>query len=337
MNIRIGNIIKTGILGAAMAVLATACSKGDDGPKGRAISFDCTAESMADIWNSRAAKTDESNIASFRVWGTWRNDDQTFIQPFMTSQIVEKFETSWVYAPTMYAPTEGSVDFVAYSPAISAGVLSFDSGSSSYQPSIKYAVPTDLTLQEDFMVATTLRNTSSTVDLDFKHMLAAFNFVAYSDLAGTSYRIHQITINNVPTTGTLSGNTSGATATWSWGSQSGKDNYVVYPPSNALVVSGGGDQSLNPTTGSVMVLPHTATLTGSDRVYLSVRYDAISGTIIKENNTLNLDLSSLGTTFAFQEGKNYTFRIKFNSSASRSLSASELSPAVTLEVHVSEQ
>lgn len=228
-------------------------------PAGRAIGFSCGAEkSRAQIVSSAA------DINNFRVWAGWTKGNGHYTGDYMDGQLVKREGVEWIYSPVVYIPTDGSVDFFAYSPA-DAAASRIDDGKDPDLVSFTYDVTTDLASQHDFMVAGTLDKTTSSVHLYFQHMLSSVRVEARSATNGVSVRVYEVRLLNLCRQGVLTGEISGTprAANWSWSGWSKPAAYTI--PQNVPVDVGDTytpipDPDADPDaagSGPVMILPQT--------------------------------------------------------------------------------
>lgn len=126
----------------------------------------------------RASEVNDDNILDFRVWSVWTRNASPII--YMDGVKVEREDNTsvWTYSPIFYWPTEGHLDFYAYSPASSSGVISFD----AHNGELEYDVTTDLARQEDFVIASMFSPAKNTpVKFKFEHILSKVRFEIEND------------------------------------------------------------------------------------------------------------------------------------------------------------
>lgn len=240
---------------------------------------------------TRALETNQTNIADFRVWAPWaRNASANDYEPaFMEGLRVERQTGDvWAYSPVRYWPTLGTVDFFAYSPANSQGVHDFALQGSVYDNvKLSYDVTTDPLLQEDFLVASALDESSSPVVMDFRHMLSQIEFRVRSTAIGVTFRVRQIQLHNLDRAGELTGivPTPGATEVdWSWSMNTAaaekNATYDIYLPQSVEASYPAGASSLPPfvsltdtQVGNLMILPQVATI-GTGELYTQADINA---------------------------------------------------------------
>lgn len=194
---------------AALAVAAmTGCS--DDkqvGEKGQVpgneIGFRSVTKKNSDP-NSRATEVDITNIRDFKVFGFWNNSFD-----FMYDvNVVRGDGSTWSYSPLRYWPMTGDVDFYAYSPAGSRGIVGNDMFTvTDTDPVISYVVPAANALQEDFLVTAAKTQNKDTnggeVQLTFDHALSQLVFEARSAVQDVVFNVSAIEITGMQTTGEI--------------------------------------------------------------------------------------------------------------------------------------
>lgn len=269
------------VLTAGLA-LAVSCSDrqtsvngGLPGDEPREIGFRSAGE------KTRAQETDGATIADFRVSAVWARDiaNNDYEPAYMNEVKVERSSGSWTYDPVRYWPSAGTVGFFAYSPAASGGVTSFAvTGAAWDGAEIGYTATTDHRMQEDFLVASALGQTSSPVLMNFRHALSQVEFRARSGAPGVSFRIRGIELLNLDRQGTLSGAVAApgdTELTWTWSDNTAAsekiETYPVYMPS-AFTVTHPGDSAAAPdfvsvtdaSVGNLMILPQAVTIGACD-------------------------------------------------------------------------
>ncbi len=273
---------------SATALLLGSCSDrqtallpGDD-PE--AIGFRSISE------KTRAAETDDTNIADFRVSAVWARDAASgdFEPAYMNGLKVERSGTAWTYSPLRYWPMAGTVDFFAYSPAEAAGLGAFEIGGTAYdEATIAYTATTDHRMQEDFLVASALGRTANPVLMNFRHALSQIEFRARSSAKGVTFRIRSIELRNLDRAGTLSGTVAAAgdaEMEWAWSGNTAAgektESYRVYMPQPFTVAYPAGAAALpdfssltDASVGNMMIMPQAVTI-GSRDLYTQTDIDA---------------------------------------------------------------
>lgn len=204
----------------ALAVLGGCSDDGADGSKfasdGREINFS--------TWTDRQAKasvTTQSTLTSFTV-AAWGHPAGSAYDSYVLNGVtVTRGETagasSWDYFPKASWPTEGQVDFFAYSPASSVNITTGLKGPgttpASGGPAIAYTVPgfvgdsKTADQQEDLLVTKNVNqenpSTPAPVALNFKHALSRVIFKAQNLSTTKTYVIKELALTNLKTTGTL--------------------------------------------------------------------------------------------------------------------------------------
>jgi hypothetical protein len=191
----------------ALAAL-TSCSNDetmDAIEKGNAITFRATTEKPME---TRAVDKTEANITDFKVSSLYEGGTGFF--DFTNVNVVRKSggavgsNTSWEYAPERFWPLDGNLTFFAYSPAGSQNVTDFSISATGQ--TIDYKVSSNLSLQEDFLVAESAKiasPASNAVNLPFKHALSQVIFSARSIVNGVSFEISEVGLENLNSSGTL--------------------------------------------------------------------------------------------------------------------------------------
>lgn len=274
----------------AAALLLGGCSDKQVGTNGRlpdssqdAIGFRTIGE------KTRAAETDDDNIADFRVSAMWVRDAAKgdYRPGYLDGVKVERSGSDWVYSPLRYWPAAGSVDFYGYSPAGSTGVTSYALGAAFDEVTIGYTATTDHRLQEDFLVASALGQTANPVTMNFRHALSQVEFRARSGAHGVAFRIRAIRLLNLDREGTLTGtiaNPGDAEMEWAWSDNTASgektETYAVYMPA-PFTVTYPADATVKPdfvsltdaTVGNLMIMPQEVTV-GRCELYTQEEIDA---------------------------------------------------------------
>ncbi|NDW08361.1 fimbrillin family protein [Dysgonomonas sp. 520] len=284
------------------------CSKDDNdidnGMGENAIAFDCSTS------NLRAAKAVTDDMQYFRVSAIWEKETGVY-EPFMTNQLVEKQGDSWVYSPIRYFPGYGSVSFFAYSPATPSGVDPelININNSANQITIQYNVSTNYQQQEDFLVATSLDRRESPVKLKFQHALSSVVFQACSNEPNVAFRINEIKLINLFSTGLITGVAAGETSTWLWYEHLVPQNYVVYQKYPFETQCGDYKE-----VGGLMVLPQKMVYPIEKPVNnfeIVVSYEKVGTPNSETKGRYTLD-----DDFVFEMGKKYTFNLSLGTKPS---------------------
>lgn len=192
------------IIAAAAAMTATACSDkqiaGGNQNEENAIGFRPVTHKP-----TRAAETTIQNIKDFKVFGLWNGS-----YDFMYSVgVIRGDGSTWSYAPVRYWPSTGDVDFYAYSPAGSRGIVHSEMfpRTSSVAPVIPFTVSPDNVLQEDFLVtaapAKNKSNTGGQVQLNFAHALSQLVFEVRNAVRDVNFEITDIVVTGLCTDGEI--------------------------------------------------------------------------------------------------------------------------------------
>lgn len=208
------------IIAAAAATVMAACSSdektaGKEQTAGGEIGFRPVITKNA----TRATEINATNISDFKAYGLW-NGSYEFMYGI---DVVRGDGNAWSYSPLRYWPATGTVDFYAYSPAGSRGIVHsemFDKTSSAAAV-IAFDVPTANGLQEDFLIAaapTQDKNTASgVVQLTFTHALSQLVFEVNNSVQDVNFEITDIAVTGLNTKGTLSLANLQKDGTWSSG------------------------------------------------------------------------------------------------------------------------
>ncbi|NDV59143.1 fimbrillin family protein [Bacteroides sp. 519] len=198
---------------AAVFILGS-CSNEDELAKtgtdnGSAIEF----RTMMDKGANRAAVTDPGNILSFTVTGKWSEATGAHDMYLFNAFGITRGEgADWAYTPKRYLPSEGTVDFYAYSPASSKNVTPGKGIKDYANPNklIEYTVPTikENDAQEDFLIAKRIgignsKTGNTTVKLNFHHALSRVKFHARKTKKDITYVVGKVALVNLKPTGTL--------------------------------------------------------------------------------------------------------------------------------------
>lgn len=281
---------------AAAAVLWTGCSeKTDPLPgdiAGRAIAFSCVEA------GTRAEETTTETLRMFRVSARWNRPTGESVNDYMDQQLVEKRGMEWIYSPVCYMPTQGTVDFFAYSPVDDPGLD--DCMFSDELVLLQYTIPTHPAKQKDFVIALTLGQTSPTIPLTFIHTLASVRVEVKS--SGNPISIEKIVLSGLSNAGTLTCEFDSKKAIpWSWSVDNTSSDYTLFDGKPITVTDAGYTSIIDPNVvGTLLVIPQANNSLAP--FTLQVTY----------SNGSESDLKSfpLSSDFAFDMGQKYVFQIK---------------------------
>lgn len=279
-----------------MILLASCTGEEDEGLY--AIGFQTSGNTML-----RASDIDAGNILDFRVWTVWTRDALPVI--YMDGIKVERIDNQspWMYSPVFYWPTAGTLDFYAYSPATSTGVLSFDAENLS----LIYDVTTDHQRQEDFVMASILEPAfNSPVNLNFEHMLSQVKFHVKSKREEVNLHIKKIELTGLYRQGTLVGTPSAGVINWIWDDRKIKETYAAYMPLPVVATSSGFVSLTNSPEDNLMILPQTV-LPGENLHVVYDVYSSSTNTLIDREVSSFHSLSPAGEPFVFEPGQKYSF------------------------------
>lgn len=147
---------------------------------GQALVFDATAEASDP---TRGVVVEEANLQAngFKLYANTVNNNVA--TPLMEGTAIKYTGGSWTYAPIVYWPTEGKVDFFpVYTDDNATCIYGYDK-----RPHVTYTVPTDVTKQTDFLWAAPILNSdyrSEGFKFSFQHALASIAVEITSDYDG---------------------------------------------------------------------------------------------------------------------------------------------------------
>lgn len=169
---------------SSVALLLASCASDDvltpQKDTGQALVFDATAEANDP---TRGLVVEEADLQAngFKLYAnTVKNNVAT---PLMEGTAINYTGGSWTYAPIVYWPTEGKVDFFpVYTDANATCIYGYDK-----RPHVTYTVPTDVSDQSDFLWAAPILNSdykSEGFKFSFQHALASIAVEITSDYDG---------------------------------------------------------------------------------------------------------------------------------------------------------
>ncbi|MDH6392052.1 hypothetical protein M2480_003058 [Parabacteroides sp. PFB2-12] len=284
------------ILFALTALLWTGCNEYTDplpgDTAGRAIAFSCVEA------GTRAEETTEETLRMFRVSARWNKPTGEAVNDYMDNQLVEKRAGEWIYSPVCYMPSQGTVDFFAYSPVDDPGLD--DCMFSDELVLLQYTIPTHPAKQKDFVIALTLGQTSPTIPLTFIHTLASVRVEVKS--SGNPISIEKIVLSGLSNAGTLTCEFDSKKAIpWSWSVDNTSSDYTLFDGKPITVTDAGYTSIIDPNVvGTLLVIPQANNSLAP--FTLQVTY----------SNGSESDLKSfpLSSDFAFDMGQKYVFQIK---------------------------
>ena len=147
---------------------------------GQALVFDATAEASDP---TRGVIVEEADLQAngFKLYANTVNNNVA--TPLMEGTAIKYTGGSWTYAPIVYWPTEGKVDFFpVYTDDNATCIYGYDK-----RPHVTYTVPTDVTKQTDFLWAAPILNSdyrSEGFKFSFQHALASIAVEITSDYDG---------------------------------------------------------------------------------------------------------------------------------------------------------
>lgn len=147
---------------------------------GQALVFDATAEASDP---TRGVIVEEADLQDngFKLYANTVNNNVA--TPLMEGTAINYTGGSWTYAPIVYWPTEGKVDFFpVYTDDNATCIYGYDK-----RPHVTYTVPTDVSDQTDFLWAAPILNSdykSEGFKFSFQHALASIAVEITSDYDG---------------------------------------------------------------------------------------------------------------------------------------------------------
>lgn len=147
---------------------------------GQALVFDATAEASDP---TRGLVVEEADLQDngFKLYANTVNNNVA--TPLMEGTAINYNGGSWTYAPIVYWPTEGKVDFFpVYTDDNATCIYGYDK-----RPHVTYTVPTDVSDQTDFLWAAPILNSdykSEGFKFSFQHALASIAVEITSDYDG---------------------------------------------------------------------------------------------------------------------------------------------------------
>ncbi len=261
------------------------------------LSDEAIGFSMAPGWSlekeTKGSVTTIGQFNSFGVFSFYRAPGETTRVPSMNNQLVEKNGTNWTYSPIKYWPAGGTLAFYAYSP-YSADVELNNTSGNTYPPSIDYTVNSDVTLQEDLLVASLDPMSGGEVKFDFKHALSK---VSFSIVGGGNSVVQSITIKGINSKGVYNLEEE------SWSDQSVPIDFTAKLNEDLenVPVSGSSAHNITNSTGYLFMIPQMIPI-GTEIV---VKYkDSASN---NQETTIRLDSPML-----WLSGKSYDCQLSFD-------------------------
>lgn len=264
---------------------------------------------------------------------------------FMYNQKVTWNVSAWEYSPVKYWPNNGYystgtnpdqytdyITFMAYSPYESGtdntGISAFKANTESGAATFKFTVKDEVANQVDLLAATMLKDqkkqaTDGKLLFDFKHVLSrvGFQVATVTDATGNTPSPvadgTTITVKKVELLGKFDKEATLQLSDHAWSDVAASSSDVIYEwnttdmVGNAAITLNKTNYDLRPvnnTDSYAMLIPQTL----SDGVKIRVTYDvttedtALNGGKSVITNTV---ISSATSSFAFEEGKAYTFKL----------------------------
>lgn len=274
--------------------------------------------------------TEDKEYATFQTTPTAPN--------FMVNQKVT-WGTAWTYTPVKYWPNETAhkVSFFAYAPyyqpttpAPTENITAVSAKTATGNPTLTFAVASDVTNQKDLLFATNPNLTKPAVTaptiFTFKHALARIGFKANvlvdvinededgqdddnAEGNGTLASETKVTVNSIKLTGNFhtNGTLDLTDGTWASTASAEKVDYVLAASDltdaktlDDTVIS----ELLNEESEYMMIIP-------ADAIPISVTVDydvtTIDGALNTGSSIINNVITSDTFNFDFKQGKAYTF------------------------------
>lgn len=247
-----------------------------------------------EIGMTRAVQTTTATISSYGVSSSVYDASSTYSAAACGSYFFNEEVTAATGVCKNYWPgTAYRISFFAYAPYGNNALTLSSAKDKVGRPVYSYTVPSNVTNQLDVITTEVLDMSGTTkttpVQLKFHHRLSDIRFSAFNQNAAEPITIKKITIYGVKYSGTLEGEE------WSLGSalstaSTGECNY-----SPNLEVTAGTTLDVTGTSGHFMILPQTATPTFV--------------IVTTENGSERTYTTTLNSSFNFQMGKSYTFKL----------------------------
>ncbi|MDL2208668.1 fimbrillin family protein [Parabacteroides sp. OttesenSCG-928-O15] len=276
------------ILFALAALLWTGCNEYTDplpgDTAGREIAFSCVEA------GTRAEEITSETLRMFRVSAKWNKPSGGSVNDYMDGQLVERHSGEWIYSPICYMPSQGTVDFFAYSPVNDPGLKELQFTDDFVL--VQYEMPTHPAKQKDFVVALTLGQTSSIIPLEFLHTFASVRVEARS--SGSAINIETIKLSGVNSEGWLMGDFSAEPESrWSWETLGTPSDYTLFDGKPITVTNVGYTPITDPNiVGPLLIIPQV-----NDNITLQVTHSNGS------------KIFTLDSDFTFEMGQKYVFQI----------------------------
>lgn len=213
--------MKKNLLFLATATLALASCSNDELVErnlGNGINFRTSVQ-------TRATETNNANLSSFYV--TALNGNSVYFENVLFNK--EEGATNFSSTPAYYWPSNGSLDFYAYSPAAEelgvkdgGATLTIDNTTKTLAD---FSPAADVADQVDFITASALSKTENTenpdIDLQFGHRLSQIVIMAKNTNTGYVYKVKGVRIAKAKSKNSYN------FATNTWGTASEPVNYEV--------------------------------------------------------------------------------------------------------------
>lgn len=175
----------------------------------------------------------KQNFGVYAYKNASNGSQDNLVPDFFYNQLVSYHSGKFSYSPTVYWPSQGKVNFFAYTPyhMVPSEFLHPSSHNDKGYPEIKYKVKSIVKDQEDYMVAEVLNQDKECkpVKLHFKHALTKIGFLAHleEDYPGCVLKIKSVKVENVKDTGTFNYKDFYENSDKWWKDLSGSADYTI--------------------------------------------------------------------------------------------------------------
>ena len=254
-------------------------------------------------------------------FGVYSHYNSSETADFMNNQQVLWSGSNWYYTPARYWPNNDNdvLSFFAYAPYVSqAGTYGIQSVTSNLTaPTITYKSGTKPAECQDLLVSNLLTNrkkTEGTVNLNFRHALAAININCKTNMASNlTIKIKSLTLKSGTTGFPIEGTcTVGETPSWS-ATTSGTYTY------NETALSDFNNQGVTATERNIFTgLP--ANTKENEEWLLMIPFSSelafdMTYTVTEGGNSYNMTVSNKQMLSSVEMGKKYTITMNIGVSA----------------------
>lgn len=194
------------VMMAAAAMSSCSNDKVVDEAEGVAVSFRASLESL----KTRATETTKANLSPFKVTAVGTSENY-FTDVEVTSS--DNGENWSVSGGNYYWPG-GDLQFFGYAPTTGIGTVTVDGTTkqiADFAPAAKVASHVDL------VASTSKKQSSGTVNMNFKHILSQIRVMAKcSDASNVTIKVLGVKLVNIGSKGTYTFPTDETTSTYTW-------------------------------------------------------------------------------------------------------------------------